>query len=113
VRPSFWASASIFVASRAIALVTVPQGPAKTVSRYSRHFRVRSDSLTRCRYVLGKKEYPKLFAADGLAWELRTIISLCRLRYKQKQVAQGGELPASIYARSINSEQSNNGVYLD
>jgi predicted ATPase len=36
---------------------------------------------------------------DSLAWELRSAISLCRLRYRQNQVDQGRELLAPIYAR--------------
>jgi predicted ATPase len=36
---------------------------------------------------------------DSLAWELRTATSLCRLRYKQNQVAQGRDLLAPIYAQ--------------
>ena len=36
---------------------------------------------------------------DSLAWELRTANSLCRLRYKQNQVARGRDLLAPIYAQ--------------
>jgi predicted ATPase/DNA-binding winged helix-turn-helix (wHTH) protein len=36
---------------------------------------------------------------DSLAWELRTATSLCRLRYKQNQMAEGREFLAPIYAR--------------
>ncbi|HWE51131.1 MAG TPA: hypothetical protein VG273_15165, partial [Bryobacteraceae bacterium] len=36
---------------------------------------------------------------DSPAWELRTATSLCRLRYKQNQAAQGRELLAPIYAQ--------------
>lgn len=36
---------------------------------------------------------------ESLAWELRTATSVCRLRYKQNQAAQGREQLAPIYAK--------------
>jgi predicted ATPase len=36
---------------------------------------------------------------DALAWELRTAISLCRLRFRQGQAAPGRDLLAPVYAR--------------
>ena len=36
---------------------------------------------------------------DSLAWELRSAISLCRLRYRQNQASLGRDLLAPVYAR--------------
>jgi hypothetical protein len=36
---------------------------------------------------------------EGLAWELQTANSLCRLRYAQNLMAQGRDLLAPIYAQ--------------